>query len=463
MTDLDAYRSWTPAAQQRALDALQARATREWRPFYCGDRTCTGEPHGLYTWRHARADQYPPHDDDWLTWAITSGRGAGKTRTGAELTHQMTEVTGRIAIVAATGADVRDVMLEGESGVLTIARPDKRPKYEPSKRRLTWPNGCVGTTFSGEEPDRLRGPEHGFAWCDEPAHWALIQDCWDNLLFGLRIGQRPRALVTTTPKPRPWMKALLKDPRTRHTVTSTYANLANLAPTFAETVIAKYEGTRLGRQELHGEVLEDVEGALWTYDMIEADRVPFAPEHFDRVIVVVDPAGSVRPTADETGILVIGQLGDRCFPLADRTGRYSPAGWANVVDALHEQYGADAVVAEDNYGGDMVESNLKANRITKKVYRVKSRRGKAIRAEPVVALYEQHRVHHVGVLGDLETEMCEWEAYEPNSPSPNRVDCLVHGCTFLQRAKPTASIASPAHGRAEREARRTAGRVQTHR
>lgn len=447
--ELDAYRRWTPAAQQRALNALQARTNDTWRPFYCPLHDCDGNPHGPvgdakmpWEWNHARGDQHPPRDTEWLTWLITSGRGAGKTRTGAELTHQMTDIVGRVAIIAATGADVRDTCLEGESGLLTIARPDRRPHYEPSKRRLTWPNGCVGTTFSAEEPDRLRGPEHGYAWWDEPAHAPLVQEVWDNMLFGLRIGQRPRAVLTTTPKPRPWLKAVVSDPRTRLTVTSTYANLANLAPTYAEQIIARYEGTRLGRQELYGEILEDVEGALWNYDMIEPDRALAAPP-LRRVVVAVDPAGGAKRTNDETGIVVVGiDAGEHLYVLADRSGRMSPHGWAMAVDAAYDDFGADAVVAETNYGGEMVMSNLRTAGVTKRVIGVHSRRGKAIRAEPIVGVYEQHRAHHVGVFPDLEEELTTWQPYE-DQDSPNRLDALVHGATFLVGRVGTTSVALP--------------------
>src|SRR5262245_4481401 len=193
----DAYRQWTPAAQQKALERLRATQRDSWRPFYCtridadGRPCCDGKPHDEWAWNHARADQHPPTDDEWLLWLLLSGRGSGKTRTGSEYTHRMTKVTGRLAVVAGTGADARDIMIEGEAGLLTVAPPGGLPHYEPSKRRLTWPNGAVGTVFSAEEPDRLRGPEHGYAWVDEPAHFPLVQEMWDNLMFGLRIGRRP--------------------------------------------------------------------------------------------------------------------------------------------------------------------------------------------------------------------------------------------------------------------------------
>jgi len=440
--DPDAYKQWTPQAQQRALEALKARSSEDWRPFYCPRPGCDGKPHDTWTWNHARADQHPPMDNEWLTWFLISGRGSGKTRTGSEFTHRMAKVTGRIALVGATGPDARDTMIEGESGLMTIAPPGLRPNFEPSKRRLTWPNGCIGTIFSAEEPDRLRGPEHGYAWCDEPAHWALVQEAWDNLMFGLRIGKRPRVVCTTTPKPRPWVKETLKEPGTRISRASTYDNLDNLAPAFAERILRKYQGTRLGRQELYGEVLEDVEGALWTYDLIEPDRVPKPPDHFQRVVVGVDPAGGAKKSNDETGIVVVGAYNDHLYVLADRSGRFSPYGWALAVDAAYEEFGADAVVAETNYGGEMVTNNLRMAGVTKRVIGVHSRRGKAIRAEPIVGVYEQHRAHHVGVFEELEEELTSWQPYEDRD-SPNRLDALVHGATSVLGKSAAATVASP--------------------
>jgi phage terminase large subunit-like protein len=441
--DPDAWKHWTPQAQQKALDLMRARTSETWRPFYCPKAGCDGKPHDDWEWNHARSDQHPPTDDEWLTWFLMSGRGSGKTRTGSEYTHRMTEHTGRMALVGATGPDARDIMIEGESGLMTIAPPGLRPNFEPSKRRLSWPNGCVATVFSAEEPDRLRGPEHGYAWVDEPAHFALIQEVWDNLMFGLRIGKRPRVVCTTTPKPRPWVKELVKDPTTRVAKASTYDNLDNLAPAFAQRILAKYQGTRLGRQELHGEILEDVEGALWTWEMIEPDRVPIAPDPMQRVVVAVDPAGGAKRTNDETGIVVVGVLDGHLYVLADRSGRFSPYGWAMAVDAAYEEFGADAVVAETNYGGEMVTSNLKSAGVPKRVIGVTSRRGKAIRAEPIVAIYEQHKAHHVGVFRELEDELTSWQPYEDRD-SPNRLDALVHGATNLVGRSQMATVASPA-------------------
>ena len=450
MTDVDpeAWRAWTPQAQQTALGKLKSRTHEEWRPFYCPLPDCNGKPHGPvgesdlpWEWNHARKDQHPPQDNEWLTWLLMSGRGSGKTRTGSEYTHRMAKVTGRMAIVGATGPDARDIMIEGESGLMTIAPPGMRPNFEPSKRRLTWPNGCVATIFTAEEPDRLRGPEHGYAWIDEPAHFALIQEVWDNVMFGLRIGKRPRVVCTSTPKPRPWVKELVKDPTTRVAKASTYDNLDNLAPAFAQRILSKYQGTRLGRQELYGEILEDVEGALWTWEMIEPDRVPIAPP-MQRIVVAVDPAGGSKRTNDETGIVVVGVLDGHLYVLADRSGRFSPYGWAMAVDAAYEEFQADAVVAETNYGGDMVTSNLKSAGVTKRVIGVNSRRGKAIRAEPIVGIYEQHKAHHVGTFAELEEELTTWQPYEDRE-SPNRLDALVHGATNLVGKNQIATVASP--------------------
>jgi len=471
--DPEAWRNWTPQSQQKALDALKSRVREAWRPFYCRCDDCDGHPHGPcdendhpWEWNHARRDQKPPTDPDWVVWALLSGRGSGKTRTGSEFTHRMTRITGRMAFLAATGPDGRDIMVEGESGLLTVAPPGLLPTYESSKRRLTWPNGCIGTLFSAEEPDRLRGPEHGYAWVDEPAHFALVQECWDNLMFGLRIGRRPRVVVTTTPKPRTWLKELVKASTTRVARASTYDNLENLAPTFAELIIKRYQNTRLGRQELHGEILEDVEGALWTWEMIEPDRVPASPD-LKRVVVAVDPAGGAKRTNDETGIVVVGvDHQEHLYVLADRSGRMSPYGWALAVDHAYEDFGADAVIAETNYGGDMVSSNLKSAGVTKRVLGVHSRRGKAIRAEPIVGVYEQHRAHHVGVFPELEEELTTWQPYEDRD-SPNRLDALVHGATAVLGRRGTTSVATPTTIRGRRDddaiarARRHLGGVPT--
>jgi phage terminase large subunit-like protein len=700
--DLEAFKRWTPRAQEQALEALRKMGHRTWRPFWCKNPQCSGEPHGEWRWNHARADQRPPTDTEWLVWLLLSGRGSGKTRTGSEYINRAVAVDSpRVAIIAGTAPDARDIMVEGESGIVTISKPDQRPAYEPSKRRLTWPNGAVGTIFSAEEPDRLRGPEHycfvagtmietiggpvpiehvhvgdlvwtrdglfpvaearsrpaavitrnfgkatltgtpdhpiatrggwvplgdvrpddkiiwwdesrtgiedetdagavgqrpgnhrccgragcgnatvvpsptagkstisttttamtasttspafpptttkpstdtnptpspapsvsatsscgadgascattvatttgvparhdptpvgpwpspGYAggadkgsspgrastapspaltgheqtrtvfnltvaqaheyvangivvhncaWWDEPAHAPLVQECWDNLMFGLRLGRQPRVIATSTPKPRPWLKELVKEPTTRVARASTYANLANLAPAFAQRVIARYEGTRLGKQELHGEILEDVEGALWTFAMIEVDRVEDIPEPLVRIVVAIDPAGSSRSTANETAIIAVGRgESGHIYILRDRSGHYSPNGWATAAIELHDELSADAIVAEKNFGADMVASNMRMSGFTGRLVTVQARRGKELRAEPVVGLYEQHLVHHVGVFGDLEDQMASWVPYS-GAASPDRLDALVYAVMFVSARADQATIASP--------------------
>lgn len=429
-TDLDAYRQWKPEAQERALDLLRRAETSPWRPFYCPKAGCDGLPHDNWDWNHARDDQRMPSlSIAWLVWLLSGGRGSGKTRTGSETTHRAAKKVGRITLVAPTGPDLRNTMVEGSSGLLATAPPDFVPEWEPSKRLLTWPNGCTALGFSGEEPDRLRGSNSEWAWVDEPAHMPLIEDVWSNMLLGLRIGKSPRVVATTTPKATKWMKALASDESTIISRVSTYANLDNLSPTFRKTVLDRYEGTRLGKQELHGELLEDVEGALWTDAMIEyADQ----PEQFDRIVVAIDPAGTTNRQSDETGIIVLGLVGAIIYVLADLTGKYSPSGWATAAVHAYETWSADAIVAEKNYGGDMVTDVLENNGAKNiRIIMVTSRRGKALRAEPIVALYEKHRVKHIkSATPLLETEQTSWVP-AGKMPSPNRVDALVHGATEL--------------------------------
>jgi len=294
--------------------------------------------------------------------------------------------------------------------------------------------------YSGEEPDRLRGPEHYDAWVDEPAHTDLIEPVWDNLVLGLRLGQHPRICATTTPKPSKWMRDLVRDPTTISIVTTTYANLENLAPSWRRTVLARYEGTRKGRQELLGELLEDVEGAMWSAEMIDLNRVtdlsPLA-----RVVVSVDPAGTATRRSDETGIIIAGKGEDGdYYVMEDRSGRYTPQGWATRTVASYDANEADRVVIEKNYGGDMVRTTLESVRPNLPITEVTSRRGKALRADPIVALYEQGRVHHVGVLNELEDQMTTWVV---GDSSPDRVDALVHALTHLSGAHGPSEIATP--------------------
>lgn len=484
----DQYKKWSPAAQEKAAARLRELKPGGWKPFYCPRQGCDGNHHiaaetnvcrangRLHEWekikghwvcmskdadgnpscmmrgvpmdawvfRHARWNQHPP-PGDWLTWLNRGGRGSGKTRTGAEWINRITKVAPRIALLGPTGPDARAIMVEGESGILEMSKPDQRPLWEPSKKELTWPNGAKAFVYSGEEPDRLRGPQHHAAWVDEPAHIDLIEDCWSNLLFGLRLGKTPRICATTTPLPIPWIKELIADESTVSVVASTYANVHNLAPIFAKTILRRYEGTRKGRQEIHGEILADVEGALWKYEYFEGTRVPVLTVTLDRIVVAIDPAGTQRKKSDETGIIVIGVHGEDFYVLADYSGKYSPKGWADRAVAAYDTFSADAIVYETNYGGDMVtstiENSLKDAAIKPRLRAVNSRRGKVIRADPIVALYEKNRVHHVGEqLGDLEDQLVSWI---PGNDSPDRLDALVHGATDLAKIIEPAAVADP--------------------
>jgi phage terminase large subunit-like protein len=392
-----------------------------------------------YRWEQswARKNQLPP-PGTWRTWLLLAGRGFGKTRTGAEWVRD--QVTNhkrrRIALVAPTAGDCRDVMVEGESGLLAIFPPGQRPRYEPSKRRVTFSNGAIATTYSADEPERLRGPQHDAAWCDEIASWRY-PEAWDMLMFGLRLGADPRVVVTTTPKPTKIIRELLADPTTAVTRGSTYDNSENLADAFLGQIVRKYEGSRLGRQELLAEVLDDVPGALWTRQVIEDSRWPASrtvPE-LRRIVVAIDPAASSGEEADETGIIVAGRDGDgRGFVLDDRSGRYAPTEWAHIAISLYRRYDADRVVAEVNNGGDMVEATLRMVDSSVSYTPVHATRGKVVRAEPIAALYEQGRIHHIGAFPTLEDQQCSFTSDADRSVvgySPDRVDALVWAFTEL--------------------------------
>ena len=388
-----------------------------------------------YEWPYrARPEQLPP-PGDWRVWLLLAGRGFGKTRTGAELVRARigAHTARRVALVAPTAADARDVMVEGESGLLAIAPPGERPLYEPSKRRLTWPNGAVATTYSADEPERLRGPQHDFAWCDELAAWRY-PEAWDMLMFGLRLGDDPRAVVTTTPRPTKAIRSLLADPKVAMTRGATAANRANLAPAFLDQIVKRYQGTRLGRQELDAELLDDMPGGLWPRGIIEATRTMTAPE-LSRVVVAIDPAASSSEHADETGIIVAGRdAKGHGYVLADASGRHAPAEWARIAVAAYGAHQADRIVAEINNGGDMVEATLRMIDPNVPFHAVRAARGKVARAEPVAALYEQGRVHHIGAFAQLEDQMCSFTSDFDRSAagySPDRVDALVWALTEL--------------------------------
>ena len=372
-------------------------------------------------------------------WLLLAGRGFGKTRTGAELirARAMARTARRLALVAPTAGDTRDVMVEGESGILAISPPWERPRYEPSKRRLTWPNGAIATLYSADEPERLRGPQHDAAWCDELASWRY-PEAWDMLMFGLRLGTDPRVVVTTTPRPTKLIRELIVDPTVVVTRGSTHENRANLAPGFLGEIVRKYEGTRLGRQELEAELLEDVPGALWNRGVIEAARARSAPVLI-RVVVAIDPAVSSTDEADETGIIVAGKDEEgQGWVLADASGRYQPAEWAKTAISAYRAHRADRIVAEVNNGGEMVEATLLMIEPNASFAAVRASRGKVTRAEPVAALYEQGRVYHLGAFPRLEDQMCAFTAnahgdFNTRSAgySPDRVDALVWALTDL--------------------------------
>lgn len=384
-----------------------------------------------YEWPYwARPSQLPP-PGDWRVWLLLAGRGFGKTRTLAEWVRDRIESgrSGRMALVAPTAADVRDVIVEGESGILAVCPPWNRPLYEPSKRRLTWPNGAIATTYSADEPDRLRGPQHDAAACDEIAAWRY-PETFDMLMLGLRLGNDPRALAATTPKPVRLVRELLAAGTTSVTRGSTYENAPNLAPAFLTQITAKYEGTRLGRQELNAELLDDVPGALWTRKVLDDLRTVQVPD-LQRIVVAVDPAVTSGEDADETGISVAGLGVDgHGYVLGDLSCRMSPEGWARRAVNAFREHRADRIVAEVNNGGDLVERVIRTVDVSVAYKAVHASRGKRVRAEPIAALYEQGKVHHVGAFADLEDQMC---AYTPDGydGSPDRLDALVWALTEL--------------------------------
>ena len=384
----------------------------------------------LYDWPFwARPEQLAP-DGDWRVWLVLAGRGFGKTRTGAEWVRAQVEAgrCSRIALVAPTAADARDVMVEGESGLLAISSPRFRPTYEPSKRRVTWPNGAIATTYSADEPERLRGPQHDGAWCDEPASWRY-PDSYDMLMFGLRLGADPRCVVTGTPKPVRLIRELVAAPTTHVTRGSTYDNAANLAPAFMAQIVAKYQSTRIGRQELYAEILDDTPGALWKRDALDALRLVKHPD-LARIVVAIDPAVTSNEGSDETGIIGagIGAEDKHGYVLEDASLRGTPLQWAQAAVTLYHKLKADRIVAEANQGGDMVAHTIHTVDPNVPVKLVHASRGKVARAEPVAALYEQSRVHHVGTFPDMEDQMCNWTQ---GDASPDRLDALVWALTEL--------------------------------
>ncbi len=402
-------------------------------------------------------DHQLPPEGDWRSWVILGGRGAGKTRAGAEWVRSKVEgarpldegACRRVDLVGETIEQVREVMIFGESGILNCSPPDRRPDYEATRKRLVWPNGAVATIHSAHDPESLRGPQFDAAWVDELAKWKKGEEAWDQLQFALRLGDQPQVCVTTTPRNVAALKKLLAASSTVSTHAPTEANAAHLAQSFLEEVRARYAGTRLGRQELDGELLVDAEGALWTSAILEECRVENVPE-LDRVVVGLDPAASSGAGADECGIVVVGARTQgpvqdwRAVVLADCTVQgATPNGWAKAALNAMEQFSADRLVAEVNQGGQMVGEVLRGVDPLVPLKSVHASRGKAARAEPVAALYEQGRVAHTKGLDALEDQMCRMTAqgYEGGG-SPDRVDALVWALHELM-IEPAAKWRSP--------------------
>lgn len=411
----------------------------------------------------ARDDQLPPDATQtgapWRVWLILGGRGSGKTRAGAEWVRSIvcngrspaipgagTSMPGdalslirardaetRIALVGKTLGEVRNVMVEGMSGLLSIHPARDRPLFEPSKRRLTWPNGAIAELFSADEPEALRGPQFSAAWCDELAKWRGAEKAWDMLQFGLRLGDKPQVAVTTTPRATALLKKIIADEATVTVTLATRDNATNLAPSFLAEMTRRYAGSALGRQELLGEIVEDANDGLWRRHWIEEARLTQAPE-MQRVVVALDPPVTATATSDACGIVVAGLGVDRrAYVLADRTveGR-SPEVWARAALAAYDDYGADRMVAEVNQGGDLVISVLQQFRENLPVVKVRATRGKWVRAEPVAALYAEGRVVHVGRFEALENQMCVFGADGTvRGRSPDRADALVWAITDL--------------------------------
>ncbi len=408
----------------------------------------------LWDWSvWGRPEQQTPQGD-WNIWLVMAGRGFGKTRLASEWVREQAKYTTtgqrRFALVARTAADVRDVIVEGESGIMNVSPPSERPLYEPSKRRLTWPNGNTATCFTADEPDSLRGPQFTHAWGDEIAAWRQTPDAagmtaFDNLRVGTRLGNNPQMVVTTTPKRVPLLYKLIEEAKSGRVVItrgSTMDNSGNLSNSYIDAITGVYAGTRLAQQELYGEMLDAVEGALWTEELIEKHRQSTYPPNTPLRCIGVDPSVAENPR-DECGIVVVSSTGERdlykrnAWVLEDASVLGSPEVWANKVVAMARKWGCP-VIAEVNQGGALVRNAINAIDPTIKVLEVHSKYGKALRAEPVTLAYEQGRVHHVGYLVDLESQMYSWIPGE--GKSPDRVDALVHALTALLIKPPAGFV-----------------------
>jgi phage terminase large subunit-like protein len=383
---------------------------------------------------------------DWLTWVILGGRGAGKTRAGAEWVREQVEGArpndagrcSRVALVGETLDQARDVMVFGASGILACSPPDRRPEWQATRRRLVWPNGAQAQIFSASDPEALRGPQFDCAWCDELAKWKKGQEAWDMLQFALRLGETPRQVITTTPRANALLECILEAPRTAVTSAPTRANARNLSPVFLEQVMARYDGTALGRQELEGELVRDLPGAMWSRAAIEAARVDDVPP-LERIVVAIDPPVTSGSDADACGIVVAGVVCEgppqdwKAYVLEDAslTGA-TPTAWIKQAVARARHWGADRIIAEVNQGGDLIETLLRQVDPLMPYRGVNASRGKATRAEPVAALYEQGRAFHAAPMLHLEDQMCAMARHGyTGKGSPDRLDALVWALTEL--------------------------------
>lgn len=390
-------------------------------------------------WPHfARPEQLAPNGN-WMIWMFLGGRGAGKTRAGAEwIRHKVRSGCKRIALIAPTYLDAREVMIDGQSGLCSIGFPSERPIFEVSRRRLVWPNGAVGHVFSAQDPDGLRGPQFDAAWADEFCAWAYPDDTLSNLRFGLRLGQNPKLVMTSTPRPLPFLRSLLSEKGVVTSHATTMSNAAYLSESFMDNIMDIYGGTTLGRQELMGEILDDVEGALWTISLLKRARLETVP-FLNKKIVSIDPPVSSGPKADQCGIIVVGQgysldknqRRHHAYVLEDASLQgLSPERWAKHAVKIMEKWDADYILIEINQGGEMVKSVFKAIGANIRIKTVRASKSKTARAEPVAALYEQGRVHHVGYFPLLEEELCAMGLPRANggasrNASPDRADALV--------------------------------------
>jgi len=444
--------NWDDKAKERFVQEMKRRQDSKIELWYC-DRPprlrknflgeleyvgCDGEPHEGFPYKHARAKQWPPPNSlMWRLWLVISGRGWGKTRVGANWTRKVSERVERSAMIGRRGVDVRGTMVEGDSGLIKVCEA-AQIGYEwfPSKKEFHFANGHIVYGYSAEEPDSLRGPQHGAGWWDEPAHMPLLAECWSNYKFGLRLPGMPggtKTLATSTPLPLEWLREQMALPTTFITRGATFENESNLDPESVADMRREYEGTRKGRQELYGEIIDDVEGALWNLEMFDYETVPLSG--WDRIVIGVDPAGTANRRSDKTGIIVCARKGNHYWVLEDASGRFTPAQWSAKIISLYVKWQADAVVVERNFGADMVTDVMRhateESGETVRVLETTATRSKQLRAEPVVGLYEQKRVHHIKGLADAEKEMTTW--VPGTGDSPNAVDALVWAITELAK------------------------------